>query len=230
MMFTVKIADLCIGIDNKYGYLPQMCRDYMSSGAPDFTVSASSSEIAAEDDGSGFDAGYLESLAVYRNIADRVLDYDGFLMHASVLDVDGRGVAFTARSGTGKTTHAAFWLKLLKGRCRVVNGDKPIIRRIDGVFYAYGTPWCGKELLNANTRVPLRDIGIINRSDENRAEPVKNPFPLLYPAVYKPQEKDKLRKTIELMCGLLENANVYSIFCNMSIDAARSAYNAIFGL
>lgn len=33
-------------------------------------------------------------------------DYDTVLFHVSVIAVDGRGFLFTAKSGTGKSTHA----------------------------------------------------------------------------------------------------------------------------
>ena len=69
-MFAVRLAELNIGIENKYDYIRKMCVDYITDKPVDFTVSVSDNEIMAEDNGTGFSGGYLESLAVYRKIAE----------------------------------------------------------------------------------------------------------------------------------------------------------------
>ena len=65
---------------------------------------------ASEDEVEGiptrhFSDSYLEELAVYRKIAEKMIDYDTILFHGSVIAVDGIGYLFTAKSGTGKSTH-----------------------------------------------------------------------------------------------------------------------------
>lgn len=90
-----------------------MCVDYITDNAPDFTLSASDNEIKEEDKGTSFDSGYLESLTIYRKIAERILKYNGFLMHGTAIDVGGCGIAFLAKSGVGKSTHTGLWKELL---------------------------------------------------------------------------------------------------------------------
>lgn len=65
---------------------------------------------------------------LYRKICTRMLDYDAFLFHAAIVSYAGRGFAFAAKSGTGKSTHVAQWMRALGGDVTVVNGDKPILR------------------------------------------------------------------------------------------------------
>ena len=48
---------------------------------------------------------YLETLAVYRKIAEWMPMYNTLLFHGSVIAVDGKAYLFTAKSGTGKSTH-----------------------------------------------------------------------------------------------------------------------------
>ena len=232
IMIKIKIADLTIGIDNKKSYTKEICADYLTDERQtDFQVSAAREEILAEDDGSGFTEGYLESLAIYLKIAEKIGEYDGFLMHSVVLDVDGKGVAFSAKSGTGKSTHAAYWGKLLGDRCTVVNGDKPLVRIIDGRVFAYGTPWCGKEFLHTNMRTELKAFCLINRSEDNHVVPMKPRTALtsLIAAVYHSPNQANYERTLELMDFFLERVKFYGIYCNMSLDAARTAYNAIWG-
>lgn len=229
-MFKVKLADLVIGIDNQYSYTKELCREYITdSSYIDFCVSATNEQIKAEDNGEGFSIDYLESLALYRRIAEKLIEYGGFLMHGVTLSVEGRGVIFTASSGTGKTTHAMYWKQLLGDKCIIVNGDKPLIRFINDICYAYGTPWCGKEQLHTNTRTPLTDLFIVNRAEDNRVCDLRPKEAMLkvLAAVYKPSDPELFSKTIEYLDLFLEKVKVRNVYCNMSIDAAKAAYGAL---
>ena len=124
-MFTVEIAGIPIGIDNRYEAVVRRCRGWETAAAPLFTVSASEEEMIRE---SGSPCPAAEVMCVYRNIALKMMEYDAFVMHAAVVDVDGQGVAFAAKSGTGKTTRLLLWQQTLGSRVRPVNGDKPILR------------------------------------------------------------------------------------------------------
>ena len=168
---TYRIADLVIEIKTRYDFVPRQCKDYLAeAGAtPDFTVEVSDEALDASYAHSP-ECGrpYHESLCVYREICKKMLAYGGFLLHAAVIEVDGRAYAFSAPSGTGKSTHIALWRRVLGDRVRIVNGDKPILRYKDGRFIAYGTPWCGKEGWQRNTSAPLSAICFLERSPENR--------------------------------------------------------------
>lgn len=136
-MFCVQIAGVLVAIENRYAFTERLCADYIVDISTDgcaFLVSATPEEIAAENNDEGaFSPAYCESLALYRKMCTRLLDYDAFLFHAAVVSYAGRGYAFAAKSGTGKSTHVAQWMHALGNRVMVVNGDKPILR------------WCGGE-------------------------------------------------------------------------------------
>ena len=80
--------------------------------------------------------------------------FDRMLLHAAILQYEGRAYAFLGRSGTGKSTHTGLWLKYLDGS-KIVNGDKPILSIGEKDVIAYGTPWMGKEGRGENTQAPL---------------------------------------------------------------------------
>lgn len=229
-MFKINMAQLNIMIDNKYGYLKTFCTDYITdSTETDFTVSVTDAEIMAEDDGSGYDVGYLESLAVYRKIAEKMLSFDGFLMHGVAIDVESKGIIFTAKSGVGKTTHTRLWQKHLGDKMIVVNGDKPLIRIKDGKAYAYGTPWAGKEGMHKNTRVRVSKICFLERSETNECYPVekKEVFEKLFSQVYIPTGAQKYLKTLDLVSALINAVDFYKIKCNMDLSAAKTAYEVM---
>lgn len=130
-MFCVQIAEVFVAIENRYAFSERLCADYIVNVAPEecsFSVSATPEEISAENSDEGtFSPAYCESLALYRKICTRMLDYDAFLLHAAVVSHAGRGFAFAAKSGTGKSTHVAQWMRALGDDVTVVNGDKPIL-------------------------------------------------------------------------------------------------------
>lgn len=131
-MFCVQIAEVLVAIENRYAFTERLCADYIVDVLPDecnFSVSATPEEIVAENSDEGtFSPAYCESLALYRKICTHMLDYDAFLLHAAVVSYAGRGFAFAAKSGTGKSTHVAQWMRALGDDVTVVNGDKPILR------------------------------------------------------------------------------------------------------
>lgn len=231
-MFNICLADVVVGIDNKYEYIRNMCRDYISSAPSIFTVSATDAEIERENpDGFPYPSEYLETLAIYRKISEKLADFDAFLMHGVLMDVEGHGILLCAESGTGKSTHAALWQRLLGERLRIINGDKPLIRIMDGLPYGYGTPWCGKEEINENAKVQLRDICFIKRSLENSVREMEKSEVLarLIPAVHIP-ENGNAAKMLETLDTVAKSVRFFEISCNMDISAAETAYETIMAI
>lgn len=230
-MFTARLARLNIRIDNKYDYILRQCEGYIvpETEKPDFCVCVTDEEIMREDTG-GFEKGYLESLAVYRKIAERLITLNGFLLHGVILETSGVGVALLARSGTGKSTHAALWLRLLGDKCRIINGDKPLVRRIDGGFLAFGTPWAGKEGIQQNAEVPLRKVCFIERSEENSIEQTtkKSALERLCSQVYLPKNSPLMLTLIDTLDEFISECEFYIIRCNKDISAAEVAYRGLF--
>lgn len=229
-MFTVRLAELNIAIDNKYEYVKTLCGDYIVEGEADFCVAVTDEQINAERNSLEDDEPYLESLAIYREIATSIIDFNGFLLHAAVISVQNSGIAFLAKSGTGKTTHLNLWLQLLGERLTVINGDKPLLRFINGKLYAYGTPWSGKEALNTNAKTQLKNVCFISRAEQNKCFALTDKeliFKKLFSQVYLPKNPQSLKNTLDFFGKIMENCSFYSIECNMDIEAAKTAYQKI---
>ncbi len=232
-MITVELAGISVGIDNRFKYVEHLVRDYVTDKAPEFTVSASDEEIERERTQSGpqFPDGYLESIVVYRAIAERLPAYDAFVFHGAVLSLDGLGYAFTARSGVGKTTHTRLWLRHFADRCHYVNGDKPIIRFIDGTPYAFGTPWMGKENYGTNERVPLVGIAFLERGITNSAYPIDadTVSSKLLSQMYVPRNRLMAVRLLSLCDRILDTVKLVELKCNMEPDAPTVSA-AAFGI
>lgn len=176
-----------------------------------------------------FSESYLETLAVYRKIADKLLDYDTILFHGSAVAVDGVGYLFTAKSGTGKSTHTRLWREMLGERAVMINDDKPLIRVSESGIIVYGTPWDGKHRLSTNIGVPLKALCILERAAENSITGItkSDAYNILVQQVNRPSAPQKLIKTLQLIDRLAENVKLYRIGCNMNPQAAEISYKKL---
>lgn len=228
----IRIADLNIEIENRFSYLPRFCRRFAAEfSQPDLSVRVDDADLAAERVLAPHekDDGRLESVAAYRKIALAMPRFDGFLFHACVVECDGRAYAFAAPSGTGKSTHAALWLRVFGDRARILNGDKPLLRRKNGAWIAYGTPWCGKEGQTANASAPLAGICFLERGSENRIAPLDDAaaVPRLFGQIILPNDPEQAAQMLGLLDQAVKEVPLYLLRCNMDPVAAKVAYEGM---
>ncbi len=212
---------------------------------------------AAEDAAEGipvrqFSDAYLETLAVLRRLAEDAPFHGAMLFHGSAVAVDGQGYIFTAKSGTGKSTHAALWRQLLGEKAVMVNDDKPFIRieypAADGegmtsgrdwpagkrpwpFARVCGSPWNGKHRLGSNISVPLKAVCILERAEKNSIARVSphEAYPMLLQQVYRPSESLGMQQTLKLVDELARSVEFWRLGCNMDIEAAKVSYEAMSG-
>lgn len=234
-MFYIKIADLNVKIENKYPHVKKICADYIIDEPThiDIVAFASDADINREIVESEFEhLGFAESVCIYRNICKELpKKFNGYLLHSALIEYEGRGYAFAAKSGTGKSTHISLWQKCFGDAVRIVNGDKPIIRFVDGKIIAYGTPWCGKEGLGINASVTLGAICFIERDKDNSITRISSADAVakLFRQVLMPDDIENLDALLVLLDSTLASVSCYSLKCNMEIDAARVAYDGMKG-
>ena len=240
MVNRYKMTDKVVEVTSIHAEVHEYCTDYQTDENVDYSVTTTQADIdfereksAREDEIEGiptrhFSDSYLEELAVYRKIAEKMLDFDTVLFHGSVVAVDGVGYLFTAKSGTGKSTHTRLWREYFGDRAVMVNDDKPLLHIADTVT-AYGTPYNGKHRLGTNTSVPLKAICILTRSVENHIEPIsfEQAYNMLLQQVYRPADMLKMAKTLELVDRLADSVKLYHLGCNMDISAAKIAYEGM---
>lgn len=161
----------------------------------------------------------------------RLLEFNGIMLHSSAVVVDGKAYLFSADSGVGKSTHTGLWLKLFGSRAYILNDDKPALRLENGVFYAYGTPWSGKNDVNVAERVPVAGIAFIERSTTNLIVPFKGKEAIaaLYRQVNRPKAAECRIKVLEIMDEMVKRVPMWRLFCNTEADAAIVSYEAMSG-
>ena len=235
-MFCIKMAGLTIQVCNQYQYVRHLCKDDVvpDTDGFDLSVTVEDQEIKKEIEESDFPVseGYAEGICVYRKICQQLpLLFGAFLMHCAVIEYEGNGYAFAAASGTGKSTHISLWQKKFGESVRIINGDKPIMRFVDDLLYAYGTPWCGKEGYNVNTAVPLKALCFLERSSENRISKItpKEAVMRVFHQVLTPSDVESLDAFLPLLDRMLRQIPCYVLGCNISEEAAEVSYRGMRG-
>ena len=84
---------------------------------------------------------YMYTGMVFSN---RLAYTGGLVLHASALSYKGRAIAFSAISGTGKSTHTGLWKEYFGENVEIINDDKPAVCFEGGQPYLYGTPWAAR--------------------------------------------------------------------------------------
>lgn len=95
--------------------------------------------------------------------------HDTIMIHASVVNHQGKGVAFLGKSGTGKSTHSRLWLQHIPDTS-LLNDDNPAIRIGPEGIAIYGTPWSGKTPCYKNERLPLQGFVRLQQAPSNEFE------------------------------------------------------------
>lgn len=90
---------------------------------------------------------------------------DGVILHGCGISIDGCGVVFAGESGAGKSTLSRLWAQ--KKGIEILSDDRLIVRRQNGSFYLYGTPWHGDEVFAAPGGVPIACIFFIRHGQGN---------------------------------------------------------------
>lgn len=226
MGIMLKISELDIMLETESEYVRRMCEGYFSdASSADISVSVTREEIERERSiCPGYADDYYEFVCLYRNICLQLPLYDRMLVHSAVIESSGRGYAFSAKSGVGKTTHIKLWKREFED-VTIINGDKPIYRFDNGRIFACGTPWCGKERYATPRETELCAISFITRAEQNsvmRISPNEALSPLI-DQVLLPKERESALKTLELCSKLLESLPCYRLCVNMEPDAANVA-------
>lgn len=149
-----------------------------------------------------------------------ILKHNRFTFHSSSIYRNGRGLAFSAPSGTGKSTHTTLWEKTVDGT-KILNDDKPVITFNKNDIIISGSPWSGKTEFNKNISVPLDAIVFLQRAKENSIIKLGTAQAIsrILTAVKKPPFEETMDLCLDMMSQLTEKVPAYLLSCNISEEA-----------
>lgn len=135
---------------------------------------------------------------------------DILFFHAAQIESCGKGILFTAPSGTGKTTQAKLWRNYRKAR--IVCNDRTLVR----AGKTYGYPVDGSEPVCSGEVLPLGAVVLLAQGEKNEIrrltprEALKMLLPQLVIAVWEPMSRVL---AVEQIAALMETAPVYFLSC-----------------
>ncbi|MDO4487937.1 MAG: hypothetical protein Q4B67_02440 [Eubacteriales bacterium] len=226
------MADENIAIEALHLSSMEYCREYLIDEPEiiDISISVSVADLEIEkkryEMTEPSDEPYVETLCIFRKIAEAMPLKRALLFHSSAISVDGNAYLFTAPSGTGKSTHTRLWREALKERAVMVNDDKPFLKFTDEGLFVYGNPWTGKEGLGQNMSAPVKGICYLVQAPENSLRRLSpdEAFPFLCTQVYMPESEDAGIETYEMIGEITENIPVYELKCTPDSRAFEEAF------
>lgn len=170
---------------------------------------------------------YMESgWQFYRQL----IELGGMYLHSAAVVLDGKAYLFSGFCGAGKSTHTRLWQQVFGPAARVINDDKPALRKIDGVWYAYGTPWCGKDGININERAQVAGVCFVKKADHNsirRLSQFEAMQKVLGQTLRRYESEDKLDKMLVTLDQFLQEIPVYELENRPEPDAVRLSYETM---
>jgi len=144
------------------------------------------------------------------------LNKKGIFVHSiGMKDLGGKGLLFAGKSGAGKSTAARLWYK--HSRVMVLNDDRIIVRRLNGKFLIYGSPWNGEfnDYLKSHIEsAPLDKLFFIYHASQNTIQHIskKQAFSLLYPAIFPTfWDKARLENVVSFCQDLVKDISCFKL-------------------
>lgn len=156
-----------------------------------------------------------------------LIHFQSMLLHSSVICVNGCGIAFTAPSGTGKSTQADLWKKYR--RAVIINGDRGIIRRQNG-YKIYGSTFAGSSNIYKNESVPLTAIVVLRQASQNHIQKMGKKeayLNLLSQMSVSSWNKDTVTQQMQWLEQLIEEVPVYLLESLPNQGAVDTLYGAL---
>ena len=224
-----KIAELIVDVPEAEG-LALRCEHYAFPDAPNADIVIREDAYRAElypASCTSRTIAYMESAYQFYR---KLVEYNGFYLHCSAVVLDGKAYLFSGDSGMGKSTHTRLWQSTFGPGARVINDDKPALRLIDGVWYAYGTPWCGKDGININEKAPVAGVCFLKQAPHNAIRRLSNLEALenvLKQTIRKFDDPVLLGSILGYLDHFLKTIPVYELENLPVPDAARLSYETM---
>lgn len=157
-----------------------------------------------------------------------LLRYNAFLLHSSVVMLDGKAVLFSGPSGAGKSTQASLWAHHLGAQ--ILNGDRCVVMRKEGSFYGGGSPWCGTSGIHRKEQAPIAGIFLVHQAPENSVRQLKREafVPLLTQTTVNSWDAAFMQQVTQLLADLITEVPIYHLDCRPDRDAVALCYETLF--
>ena len=230
--FKIKIVDKVLEINAFNESTKRYCKDFLSEEESNYVITMTEEDLKNERTTSETGKVYVneEISALYRRIANLLVEENIVVFHGSSFMVDNNGFLITARSGVGKSTHSRNLKEYIGDRFIYINDDKPLLKVNENSVTVYGTPWNGKERKSNDVSASLRAILFLSRGETNTYRKIVNKEEIyikMISQIYLPKEKAKRELALKAADLILKNINFYEINVTKDIESAKMTYEEI---
>lgn len=155
------------------------------------------------------------------------------ILHSSYIAWKGKGIVFSAPSGTGKSTQAELWRRHRPGT-EIINGDRSILTCERGIPEVYGLPLCGSSGIAVNKSFPLGAVVVLRQAKTNtvRRLGVREAVSLIYSECgLSLWDRDAAANVLDVVSEIAESVPVYCLSClphSSAVDAMERALRKDF--
>jgi hypothetical protein len=168
----------------------------------------------------------LIEITLNQKIGDRLAEYEYVLsgmvffdlaatknylsLHASAITLDSLTWLFSGPSTVGKSTQTKHFLDSFP-KSEIINEDKPLLYEKNNRFYVCGTPWSGKDVINANLERPLDYVFFLRKGNSLRVDElsIKDKITHIFKNIHRPSEEALLDNTTLIVDKLISQVKIY---------------------
>ena len=157
-----------------------------------------------------------------------LLRHDGLILHSSLVRWQGKGILFSAPSGTGKSTQASLWEEHMEAE--ILNGDRAGIRYANGQWTSYGLPYAGSSHIYRKESAPICAIVVLRQGPENVIRPMTASAALraLLPEFSAHRWNPAfMNKVLDLAAAMLREVPVYCLECRPDHGAVQLLFDTL---
>lgn len=137
------------------------------------------------------------------------------ILHSSFIVWEGKGIVFSAPSGTGKSTQAELWRRYRPGT-EIINGDRSILTCVGGTAQVHGLPLCGSSGIAGNGSFPLEAVVVLRQAKTNtvRRVGVREAVSLIYSECgLSLWDREASMNVLDVVSEIAETIPVYCLSC-----------------
>lgn len=180
----------------------------------------------------GWGNGYQEFRPwFYMHIEQLLLENRALVLHSASIIYRGQVIAFTAPSGTGKTTQTDLWHKYRNG-VEDLNGDRTLLQWTEKGWFGCGFPVFGSTVRCEQAAAPLGAIVIVRQAKEDRVRELSfvEKVTLLYSEMtVLAMERENVARAMDLIEEIAVQVKIVQLDCTMNESAVDALHRYLFG-
>jgi len=153
--------------------------------------------------------------------------FGDLILHASGIAYEGEGYCFLGDSGAGKSTLVRDLSE--NPRITILGEDQVVLRKMNGQFVIFGTPWHETPEMCSPMGVPLRKVFFLDRNAPQTITPVREfdaVVKILQTAFYPIYRPEAVERVMEKLSSLAGQAGFYTLAYERGTDVLQEILNA----